>query len=77
MKKYEVFLPYIVEVRVEVQAEEEEEAIENAIKESHVGGYCGNGGNDKLIGVHGENISIETPDTVYESDDVKIEVREL
>ena len=43
-----------------VEAETEEEAIEKAYAEwPGITGFCGNGGNDKLIGVYGEDSSIE------------------
>lgn len=62
MKKYLVSIPYCVWVSVEVEADSKEDAIDAAYEDGHVGGYAGNGGTGKLIGVTGENVSISTPD---------------
>jgi hypothetical protein len=51
MPFYNVTIPYAVFVTVEVEAENEESAIEEGLNDSVINAYCGNGGNDKLIGV--------------------------
>lgn len=57
--KYKVPFSVTCYVTVEVEAENKEEAINLADDEVHLSGYCGNGGNDKLIGVYGKNLSVE------------------
>ena len=64
--KYRVTIPYACWVTVEVEASNEEEAEELAFEDSGITGNCGNGGNDKLIGVYGENVSIEAGDDPLE-----------
>jgi hypothetical protein len=50
---------------MEVEADSKEDAIEAAYAEwPGMTGYCGNGGNDKLVGVYGENASVEPSDDV-------------
>lgn len=69
MKKYNVSLPIIAWVTVtDIEADNEEEAIDIALDEGGVTGYCGNGGSDKLIGVYGENIFIEASDEFIDTE---------
>lgn len=50
-------------VYIEVEADNKEEACELAWDETGVSAYCGNGGTgDKLIGVYGDNVTIEDCD---------------
>lgn len=72
MKKYKVDIPYVMTVSaiIEVMEEELESngiedendikdfAIDKAIECVNVQSFCGNGGVDKLIGVLGQNVSI-------------------
>ncbi len=72
--KYRVTLPSKVWVTVDVEAESQEEAEEIAIDEGSISGYCGNFGTDKLIGVSGDNASIEANcEPIYN----EIEIEEL
>ncbi|MGG7470790.1 hypothetical protein ACVVIH_20560 [Chryseobacterium arthrosphaerae] len=59
MKKFRI--PYAVTctVYVEVEAEDKEEAIDKAHQEVGISSYVGNGGVNKMIGVYGQNMSIE------------------
>jgi hypothetical protein len=60
MKKYQVIGTTTVTVYKEVWAANEEDAINKANNElQYLTAYCGNGGYDKLVGVEGENESIE------------------
>lgn len=60
MKKWQVYGTVSVSVGMKVEAETKEEAIEKASEEwEGIGGFCGNGGTNKLIGVYGEDCSIE------------------
>ena len=78
MKRYRVSIPYACWVTVDVEAENEEEAIEAAFDNGAIGHFCGNGGNDKLIGVYGDNVSIDVDDESIDGiADFKIEIDEL
>lgn len=51
MSKYRVTIPFAVWVSLEVEGEDKESAIDTALDEVYLTGYCGNNGTDKLIGV--------------------------
>lgn len=58
--KFRVYGNATVVISTVVEAETRDEAIEKAYEEfGGIGGFCGNGGTDKLIGVTGEHESIE------------------
>ena len=60
MPKYKVYGTVTVEVIITVDADNEDDAFEKAYQEfGGIGSYCGNGGSDKLIGVRGQNESID------------------
>ena len=80
MKTYRVEIPYLVYVIAVVEAEDKDSAIDSAFDEgASLTGYCGNGGSGKLVGVYGENLSVEAADEYYESDtdDIGIKVDEV
>lgn len=65
MSKWRVYGTVTAEVYVNVEAADEEMAIEEAEREfGGIDGFCGNGGSDKLVGVHGTDESIEISDCV-------------
>lgn len=65
MPKYVVWGEVTVSVAIEVEADSEVEAFEVADEEfGGISNFCGNGGTDKLIGVYGENESIEAGEYV-------------
>ena len=71
---YRVFGHTVVNVSTIVEAESEAEAIEVAQREFEgIDSYVGNGGDDKLIGVEGENETIAADDYVV-FDDAQEEV---
>lgn len=85
MKKFKVIVPTTVWVSVEVEVDENEIRnlnqdeirdllIDEACNEYSftLTSYCGNGGNDKLVGVYGGDISIE-PSEEANFDEVEIE----
>lgn len=58
--KYTVYGTVHAQVSIKVDAANKDEAIEKAYEEfGGITSYCGNGGNDKLIGVSGSDESIE------------------
>lgn len=78
MKKFRVTAAIPVFVSIEVEAENEEDAIEAA----HEGGFyltsfIGNGGSDKLVGVCGNNMSVEPGEEVLDSGGFNVEATEL
>lgn len=80
MKMFRVEIPYLVYVIAVVEAEDEDSAIDAAFDEgASLTGYCGNGGSGKLVGVYGENLSVEASDEYYEniSDNIGIKVEEV
>lgn len=80
MKKYTVGIPYIVVVTAIVEAESESDAVDAAFDDgASLTSYCGNGGNDKLVGVYGSNLSVEAWEEYYESesDGIGIKVDEM
>lgn len=71
MKKYRVYGMVTVNVTKEVWANSEDEAREKAYDQlPSLTAYCGNGGYDKLVGVDGDDETIETFEDI-EYDDVK------
>jgi hypothetical protein len=64
---------------VTVEAGTKEEAISEAFEDGTIGGFCGNGGNDKLIGVYGSNASIEACDNTCDgiTENIKITCEEV
>ena len=80
MKQYRVEVPYIVTVCAIVEAENEEQAIDIAFDEgASLTGYAGNGGSNKLVGVYGDNLSVDIWEEPYEnqSEGIKINVEEV
>lgn len=75
-KKYAAYVPYIVHVRVEVEADSEDEARDFAYDEAVISGYCGNGGTDKLIGVTGD-ASIDVGEVAEGNFTLEIDLEEL
>ena len=68
--KYTVLGNTTVVVSVEVEAASEEEALEKARRQfGGIHEFAGNGGEDKLIGVNGENETIAADEPI-EFDDV-------
>lgn len=60
MPKFNVYGNATIGVHMTVEADSAEEAIEKAHEEfPGLSGYCGNGGTDKLVGVHDENVSLD------------------
>lgn len=72
MKKYKVYGMVTVNVTKEVWANSEDEAFEKASNQLPcLTAYCGNGSNDRLIGVEEEGEAIETFDDI-EYDDIRL-----
>lgn len=72
MKKYRVIGTTTVTVTKEVWAANEEEACEKAYYQlDSLTAYCGNGGIDKLIGVDGDDESVDA-DGMIEYNDVEL-----
>ena len=72
MKKYRVYGNTVVTVIKEVWANSESEAYDKAYNQlSSLTAYCGNGGDDKLIGVDNENESVFADDKI-EYDDIEM-----
>lgn len=70
MKKFRVFGTAQVNVSCVVEADSPEEAMEKADdKFGGISGFCGNGGTDKLIGVHGSKESISSEDVSVDWDE--------
>lgn len=74
MKKYRVEGTTVVTVRKEVWANSEEEALQKAYDELDcLTAYCGNGGDDKMVGVEGEGESVEAFDNITYDDAIELE----
>jgi len=71
MKKFKVPFNVTCTIYVWVEAETKEEAIDLAYDEVYLDQYVGNGGNNKLIGVSDENMSVE-PGCDFEVDEESI-----
>ena len=62
---YDVTIPIVCWVTVSnIDAEDAEDAEEKAFSTYEVSAFCGNGGNDKLIGVTESDQSIEVGDYI-------------
>lgn len=73
MKKYAVHGVVEVEVVKEVWANSEEEAYEKASDQLPcLIEYCGNGGDDKLIGVEGSDESVSTCSNEIDYNDIEL-----
>jgi hypothetical protein len=77
MPKYLVRVPYVVWLNIEVDANDSEEAQDKACGDFGLSGYCGNGGSNKLVGVHGEHLSVEACDEPLDMEGIGIEVEEI
>ena len=68
-RKYRVKGRVSVDVTIEVEADSAEEALEVANDElCGLNQYVGNGGMDKLIGVDGDNESVDAPGEIEWTD---------
>ena len=73
MKKYRVLGVVEVMVAKEVWANNEEEAYEKAADQLEtLESYLGNGGDDKLIGVDGQDESVDTCGNLIEYNDIEL-----
>lgn len=71
MKKYSVRGTTVVTVTKEVWANNEDEAYEKAFYQLNcLTAFCGNGGTDKLVGVYGDDESVDADGTI-EYDDIE------
>ena len=71
MKKYKVYGTVTVNVVKEVWANNEDEAIDKAYEQLPLlSAYCGNGGDDRLVGVEEDGESVEVFDDI-EYDEAK------
>lgn len=50
--KYNVTIPFLIWAIVEVEADDENEAIDEALNDTALTTYCGNGGSSKLCGTY-------------------------
>ena len=74
MKKYRVEGTTVVTVRREVWANSEEEALQKAYDELDcLTAYCGNGGDDKMVGVEEEDESVEAFDNITYDEVIELE----
>ncbi|MDD3231445.1 MAG: hypothetical protein PHE09_19870 [Oscillospiraceae bacterium] len=72
MNKYRVYGHTTVTVTIEVTADTEAEAYETALNDlNSLNAYCGNGGTDKLIGVDGDEQSVNADEEI-EYDDIEL-----
>ena len=78
MGKYRVTasIPVFVSVK-NIDAADEEDAIEKAYEHLSLTSYAGNGGTNKLVGVSGEDVSVEAGEYLIECDGYEIEVEEM
>ena len=72
--RFTVRVPFVVWVSVDVEADDENEAEEIGLGEASISGYCGNGGSNKLVGVSGENLSIEHCDEPLDLERIHVQV---
>lgn len=77
MKKYEVRFAVPVFFCVTVEAKNEKEAEESAMQYARLDSFVGNGGDDKLVGVCDECVSIEPGEGPIEAPRWPIEVEEV
>ena len=72
MKKYRVRGTTVVTVTKEVWASNEDEAYNKAFNQlDSLTAFCGNGGIDKLVGVYGDDESVDADGTI-EYDDIEV-----
>lgn len=64
MSAYKVTLPFIIYVTAEIEADSEDEAIDEAINDIGITNYCGNGGDDRLVGGWNTSCTIECGDFI-------------
>jgi hypothetical protein len=64
MSTYKVTLPFIVYVTAEIEADNEEKAIEEATGNLALTNYCGNGGDDRLVGSWNTSNTLEPGDLI-------------
>lgn len=70
MPKWTVYGFVPIDVVMTVEAETKEDAIDAAYQEfPGLTNYCGNGGTDKLVGVHDRNVSLDAGDAEPEFKD--------
>lgn len=62
MSEYKVTLPFIIYVTTTVDADSEDDAIEAATSEVSLTNYCGNGGDDRIVGSYDTSDTIEAGD---------------
>lgn len=74
--KYQVSIPYVCWVYVEVDADDEKEAEDLAFEEGDLSGYAGNGGMDKLIGTTSNRASVEIGD-VLDCENISIMIEQV
>ena len=71
MKKYKVYGTTVVTVTKEVWANNEDEAYQKAFEKLDcLTSFCGNGGIDKLVGVYGDDESVDADGSI-EYDDIE------
>ena len=72
MKKYRVCGTTVVTVTKEVWAANEDEAYNKAFEQlDSLTAFCGNGGIDKLVGVYGDDESVDADGSI-EYDDIQV-----
>ena len=64
MSTYKVTLPFVIYVTAEIDADSEQEAIDEAINDIGITNYCGNGGDDRLVGGWDTKHTIECGDFI-------------
>jgi hypothetical protein len=74
MPRFLVRVPYCVWVSIEVDADDAEQAQEAAWDHVGLRGFCGNGGTNKLVGVSGENVSVEACEEPLDFEGLSVEV---
>ena len=74
MKKYNVPFSVVCTLYVQVEAEDVEDAIEKAYDKCYIGSYVWNWGNNKLIWVDDEDVSIEAWETFDVMEDIISEI---
>ena len=75
--KYIVRIPYCVWQNIELEADSAGQAEELAWDHAGLSAFCGNGGTNKLVGVSGENNSVEVCDDPLDGEGLSIEVEEI
>jgi len=62
MSEYRVTLPFVIYVTTTIEADSEQEAIDEAVNDVSLTNYCGNGGDDRMVGSYNTNDTIEPGD---------------